>query len=222
MMKINSSNHQRFHVLPIVVFAGLIIGIVFSWGRLTEQDTSHPSPASTKIPIYKPISTITETAIMDQSIISNLEDQNFFMASIGKSVSDFTLSTIEGKQVSLSDFKGKAVLINLWASWCPPCRLEMPAIQAAYDKYQSQNLVVLGINVTIQDNLDDIKVFVEEFNLTFPILLDESGVVSAELFRLRGLPTSFFIDSEGILQRIQIGAIPTKDLETFIFEILPK
>jgi peroxiredoxin len=98
----------------------------------------------------------------------------------------------------------------------------MPDIEAAYEKYQAQNLVVLGINVTTQDNLDDVKAFVKEYNLTFPILLDESGEVSEELFHLRGLPTSFFIDSEGILQRIHIGAIPKMNLETFIIEILPK
>jgi peroxiredoxin len=221
-MKINSSNHQRFHLLPIVIFAGLIVGIVFSWSRLTKQDSSQPSPIPTEISVYETFPTSIQTATIDQSITSSLDEQSYSVPSIGKAVPNFSLITLDGNQVSLSDFKGKAVFINLWASWCPPCRLEMPDIQAAYEKYQTQDLVVLGINITNQDNLADARAFVEEFKLTFPILLDESGEVSAGLFRLLALPTSFFIDSEGILQRIQIGAIPTKNLDTYISEILPE
>jgi len=114
------------------------------------------------------------------------------------------------------------VLINLWASWCPPCRYEMPGIQAAYEKFNGKGLVVLGINFTAQDNLQDVRDFVTELKLTFPILLDESGDVSAGLYGMRGLPTSYFIDIQGILQRIQVGAMLPEKIEEFLLEILPK
>jgi len=220
-MNINSNNRQTIHPLPFIILAGLILGLVYSWVRNSQQNIKH-SPTATEISFYERNPPISETAKDIRSTVPSFEGQPYFVASVGKSIPDFKLPTIEGNLVSLSDFKGKAVFINLWASWCPPCKLEMPDIEAAYEKYQAQNLVVLGINVTTQDNLDDVKAFVKEYNLTFPILLDESGEVSEELFHLRGLPTSFFIDSEGILQRIHIGAIPKMNLETFIIEILPK
>jgi peroxiredoxin len=220
-MNINSNKCQTIHPLPFIILAGLILGLVYSWVRNSQQNIKH-SPTATEISFYERNPPISETAKVIRSTVPSFEGQPYFVASVGKSIPYFKLPTIEGNLVSLSDFKGKAVFINLWASWCPPCKLEMPDIEAAYEKYQAQNLVVLGINVTTQDNLDDVKAFIEEYNLTFPILLDESGEVSEELFHLRGLPTSFFIDSEGILQRIHIGAIPKMNLETFIIEILPK
>ena len=114
------------------------------------------------------------------------------------------------------------ILVDVWAPWCPPCRYEMPGIQAAYEKYKDRGLVVLGIDFTVQDNLPDVKSFIQELNLTFPILLDETGEVSAGLYGMRGLPTSYFIDTEGNLQRIQIGAMLPEKLEEFLAEILVK
>ncbi len=117
---------------------------------------------------------------------------------------DFTLQTPEGETISLSDFRGQAVLVNLWATWCPPCRAEMPAIQKLYDEYKDQGLVVLGVNMTYQDNAQAVVPFAQENGLTFPILIETTGEVAGK-YELRSLPSSFFIDRQGIIQEVVIG-----------------
>jgi len=125
---------------------------------------------------------------------------------------DFTLDTLDGKKVTLSELRGEIVLINLWATWCPPCRAEMPALENAYEQYKDSGVVILGLNVTNQDSEKDIPLFVDEFGLTFPILLDRDGSVSA-LYQLRGLPTTYFVNREGIIRTVVVGG-PMN--ETFI------
>jgi len=117
---------------------------------------------------------------------------------------DFSLNTPDGETVTLSDFRGQAVLVNLWATWCPPCRAEMPAIQNLYEEYKGQGFVVLAVNMTYQDNPAAVVPFTHENMLNFPILLEETGAV-AESYELRSLPSSFFIDRNGFIQEVVIG-----------------
>lgn len=117
---------------------------------------------------------------------------------------DFTLSTLDGKEISLVDYRGSPVLVNLWASWCPPCRKEMPDIQKAYETYTEQGLVILAVNATHEDNLNSVKEFVEKNNLSFPIPLDTTGEVN-RLYNLHSLPTTYFINRNGIIEKIIIG-----------------
>jgi peroxiredoxin len=125
---------------------------------------------------------------------------------------DFTLDTLDGKKVTLSELRGKIVIINLWATWCPPCRAEMPALENAYEQYKDSEVIILGLNVTNQDSERDIPTFVKEFGLTFPILLDRDGSVST-LYQLKALPTSYFVNREGIIRTVVIGGPMS---ETFI------
>jgi peroxiredoxin len=122
----------------------------------------------------------------------------------GAPAPDFMLTTPDGLSLRLSEFRGQAVLVNLWATWCPPCRQEMPAIQKVYREYRDQGFVVLAINTTSQDDPFNIPPFVERYGLTFPILLDETGEVSAA-YGLRSLPTSYFIGRDGNIREVVIG-----------------
>jgi thiol-disulfide isomerase/thioredoxin len=106
--------------------------------------------------------------------------------------------------VQLSELRGQPVMINLWASWCPPCRAEMPAIEKVYQAYKDRGLVVLAVNTTFQDNEADAAAFVREFGLTFLIPLDRDGSVSKR-YQLRGLPSTFFVDRNGIIRSVVIG-----------------
>jgi len=117
---------------------------------------------------------------------------------------DFELQTLDGETIKLSNLRGQAVLINLWATWCPPCRAEMPAIEKIYNEYQDQGLVVLAVNMTYQDAYSDIAPFIDEYGLTFPVLLDETSKVGTA-YQLRSLPSSFFIDRDGIISEVVIG-----------------
>jgi cytochrome c biogenesis protein CcmG/thiol:disulfide interchange protein DsbE len=117
---------------------------------------------------------------------------------------NFELKTPQGETVRLSDLRGQAVLVNLWATWCPPCRAEMQIIETVYNEYKDQNFTVLGVNMTYQDEPLEIIPFVNEQKLTFPILLDETGVM-ASAYQLKSLPSSFFIDRAGFIKEVVIG-----------------
>lgn len=123
---------------------------------------------------------------------------------VGFAAPDFSLGTIHGEIVSLSTLKGQPVIINLWASWCPPCRAEMPALQNVHEEYNEQGLVILAINATNQDNLEDARKFIQGHKITLPVLLDETGEIS-DLYRLQSLPTTYFVDGKGVIQEIVIG-----------------
>ena len=133
---------------------------------------------------------------------------------------DFTLELLGGGQVTLSELRGKGVVINLWASWCPPCRAEMPAIQLVYEKTRERGLEVLAVNTTFQDSERAAADFIQELGLTFPVPLDRSGTVSRQ-YQLRALPSTFFVDREGIIRKVIIGGpMSEATIQTAVEEIL--
>jgi peroxiredoxin len=122
----------------------------------------------------------------------------------GFAAPDFTLETLEGELISLSDLRGKAVVVNLWASWCPPCRAEMPALQAAYEADRDQGLEIVAVNMTYQDNEEDARRFADDFGLTFTIPLDRDGTVARQ-YLMRALPSTFFVGPDGVIRKVVIG-----------------
>jgi peroxiredoxin len=133
---------------------------------------------------------------------------------------DFTLELLGGGQVTLSDLRGKVVLVNLWATWCPPCREEMPAIEKVYRSYRGLGLEVLAVNTTNQDQETDVIAFVNDLGLTFPIPLDRPGLVSTA-YQLRGLPTTFFVDRRGVIRSVVVGGPMSETLiQTKVEELL--
>ena len=132
---------------------------------------------------------------------------------------EFELTSLDDDTVTLSDLRGKVVLLNFWASWCPPCRSEMPAMQKIYTAFGPDEFVILAVNNLQQDGLAEAQKFIAERNLTFPTLLDTDGQVSAA-YQIRSLPTSFFIDQEGLIREIVIGAMPEALLRTRVENLL--
>lgn len=117
---------------------------------------------------------------------------------------DFELRTPAGKTVKLAELRGQAVLVNLWATWCPPCREEMQTIEKVYQEYKDQGFIVLAVNMTYQDDPLAVMPFVGERGLTFPVLLDETGEM-ATAYQLRSLPSSYFVRRDGIINEVVIG-----------------
>lgn len=137
----------------------------------------------------------------------------------GNQAPDFTLQTLEGEAVQLSDYRGQAVLINFWASWCEPCKREMPAIERRYQKFKDHGFHVLAVN-TGESKLS-VQGFVRGFDLSFPILLDPDKGVTNERYNIGPLPSSMFVKPDGTINRIVVGEMNDAIIEQNVLEILP-
>ena len=123
---------------------------------------------------------------------------------VGYLAPDFTLPSLDGQTVRLSDFRGKkAILLNFWATWCAPCRLEMPTIDKAYQEYKSRGLEILAVSLDAGSN-SVVKNFMQELKLDFPVLLDPNMEV-LRLYRQFSIPATFLIDKQGIVRHRELG-----------------
>lgn len=129
----------------------------------------------------------------------------------GDPAPDFTAASLgDGAPVSLSDYRGHALLVNLWATWCHPCREETPYLQAVYERYRDEGLRVLGVSVDRSADRDLVNEFVEEFGVEYDVALDPEAV-SRELFHVRGLPTSVVFNRDGTVAFSWVGPISEGD-----------
>jgi len=112
-------------------------------------------------------------------------------------------------RVSLSDLRGKVVVLNFWATWCPPCRREVPNLQAVHNEYGPRGVVVLAVDV--QESLDTVGKFAMDNGITFNVWLDEDGWAST-VYGVRSLPTTFFIDRQGVIRSIHFGAMSREQI----------
>lgn len=123
----------------------------------------------------------------------------------GKLAPDFKLTTLEGKTAHLSDYKGKKVILNFWATWCPPCKAEMPHMQNFYENNKDNGIEVLTVNLTnMEKSKSDIEKFVKDYSLSFAVLLDEEGTIGMQ-YQAFTIPTSYIIDSNGIISKKIVG-----------------
>ena len=123
---------------------------------------------------------------------------------VGFLAPDFALSSLDDQNIRLVDFKGKPLILNFWASWCPPCKAEMPAFQQASREFSDSDLQIIAINSTNQDSLPAVRQFIKQNEITFPIPLDISGSIS-RLYLVHSLPTTYFIDRNGVIVDVIIG-----------------
>ncbi len=132
---------------------------------------------------------------------------------------DLALPTLDGAGVRLADLRGKVVLVNFWGTWCEPCKEETPALQAAYQQFQSEGLVIVGINLRRQETSDDaVREFVQQYGVTYPIALDIDGE-AARLFQISPIPVSYFIDPEGTIRYVRIGTLTTDDVAALFAQL---
>jgi peroxiredoxin/uncharacterized coiled-coil protein SlyX len=136
---------------------------------------------------------------------------------MGAIAPDFTLTGLTGEQVTLSQFRGRPVVINFWATWCVPCRREMPAFQRAFETHQMDELVILAVN--FEEGSDLVRPFVKELGITFEILYDSQAEV-AKTYQVTGLPRTVFVDRQGVIQHIQVGEVQETLLEGLLEKVL--
>lgn len=171
-------------IFPFVLLIGLV-----SWAIYENQ-----SKTETKSQLEKPsISAIAKDA------------EKKFGIQKGNEAPDFDLATINGEQTKLSNYRGKKVILNFWASWCPPCKAEMPNIEKFYKENKDQDVIVLAVNLTTAEkNKNDVQQFIKDQGLTFPVLLDEQGKVG-NMYQTFTIPTSYIINTKGIVQQKFVG-----------------
>ncbi len=135
----------------------------------------------------------------------------------GEKAPNFELSTLDGKTVQLSDYKGKAILLNFWGTWCEPCRTEMPALQKAYEKYHKDSFVVLSVNIAETDVA--VSSFANQYGLDFPILMDRNRDIT-RLYQVGSIPSTFFIDKDGKISKKVEGSLHLNQLHEYILPML--
>jgi len=178
----------------------IVLGVVFVVLFATIGLTSNPQPPVTP-------STVTPSSATPPTVAPPTGPQ------IGYTAPDFTLKDLNGNTVKLSDFRGKPVYLNFWASWCPPCKAEIPEIQEFY-QLNKDKVTVLAVNITYNDNVSDVVNILKANNTNFPVLLDINAKSSvADAYQVYGIPASFFIDKNGIIRATHAGGMTIVTLQ---------
>ena len=135
---------------------------------------------------------------------------------------NFTFPGLDDKKVSLTDFKGKVVFLNIWATWCPPCREEMPSMEKLYQELKGEDFEILAVSIDAS-GATVVAPFMKEYNLSFPALLDPEGTIQ-NLYGTTGVPESFIIGKEGIIEKIVIGPMDwsTPEVVRFFRNLIQK
>ncbi|UCZ53558.1 redoxin domain-containing protein [Bacillus shivajii] len=186
-------------ILSIVLFGmiGWTLYESIDWESSSRQGSDEVVPEEAE---FEDANNDNEQTEKEQIVI----DEDDIGLDEGNYAPDFTLETLDGETMNLSDFRGQKVMINFWATWCPPCRAEMPDMQEVYENHDIQ---IIAVNLTeTEPSVDQVKDFRDDFGLTFPILLDHDIEV-AGLYEIQPIPTSYMIDTEGRVQSIAFGAL---------------
>lgn len=156
---------------------------------------------------------------INESLLGKAIDLNYKQTGLrkGDMPPDFTLTTMDGEEVTLSDYKGKKVILNFWASWCPPCKAEMPHMQKYYDKKaKEQNFEILAVNLTSEEKGNRlVEKFLKSYGITFPVPMDESGDI-AKNYQVITIPSTFILNTEGEIEHSIIGPMNEDLMETYV------
>ena len=133
-----------------------------------------------------------------------MQSAQYELLTVGKPAPDFALTDLNDKPQRLSDFRGKVVFLNFWATWCKPCREEMPSMEVLHKNFEKDGLVVLAVSIDRVTTTKDIPPFIKGMNLTFPVLIDSWGKTDKPYKRM-GVPETFIIDQQGVIREIVIG-----------------
>jgi peroxiredoxin len=199
-----SSNRNILIVMGGFFLLGIALALLLFGGPLFDNFTAESSADLPQIPSSR------------EELNSGIPAANTLLA--GDRAVEFTLLDLDGDEVSLSDYSGKPVVLNFWATWCAPCRIEMPELQNAYETYQEQDLVILAINQQEEGQIVD--GFFDDLGLTFTPLLDSDGNVG-RAYGAFGLPSTYFVDRSGIITAVHRGILTHEQIEAYLAQILP-
>lgn len=187
---------KRKWTIGIIVLLAVVFGTYISWHLLSGKEER--------------VSIEEKEWEEEEEIAKEEEPLQLLYASVGVQranppfeAEDFILEDLRGSMVSLKDFQGKVIFLNFWASWCGPCRIEMPAMELLWQIFQDDDFVILAVDV--REKRDEVSSFIENNSYTFPVLLDSWGRV-ANIYSVRYYPTTFLIDREGKVVGKTVGA----------------
>jgi peroxiredoxin len=166
--------------------------------RVAENDSGSSDPDIAQSTAAHPTSTMAPAPI------------------VGAPAPDFELEDPQGEIYRLREQRGGVVLLNFWATWCGPCRVEMPALQDKYEQWREAGFTILGVN--FDENAADVREFKEELGLGFPLLLDPGGRVQS-LYNIRGYPSTVIVDAQGVIRIIHIGIITEGQLQDYLAQV---
>jgi peroxiredoxin len=190
----------------------LAMALVASGCASARSILASPRPTATTGPLLGPEKPDSAPALAATSSASRPQPPR-----VGAQAADFRLKDLTGQELSLRDLRGKNVMLNFWATWCGPCRFEIPHMVELYSELEGQGFEILAVN--LREDPESVKRFVAEYEMTFPVLLDERGKVAASYF-VRGIPTSIFLDGEGIIQTVHTGTLTESLLRQYVDDLI--
>lgn len=213
------------------VIALMLVYVVFDFvtGLNREQEVMEQASVQNELSVQDELDEDIDTEEMSeeelQELMDEIAEQNIagetgsmmeFGLNAGNVAYDFQLEDMDGNTVQLSDYRGKKVFLNFWASWCPPCRVEMPHLQEFHE--EQDEVAVLGVNViSSESDPKNVPAFIDEFGLTFTNVYAPNEIT--DLYRVESLPTSYFIGSDGVIYERVVGPV-TKDILETKFEMI--
>lgn len=172
--------------------------------------------------IFRSVILATLIAAVVFSLVTNAKKDNTIYK-VGDEAPDFKLQQVnennEVEEIQLSDYKGKGIMLNFWATFCKPCEAEMPYMEKLYPEYKEQGIEIIAVSLDSTELVIDR--FIDKYDLTFPVPYDKKGQVS-DLYKIGPIPTTYFIDPEGIIVEKIEGALTLERLEAYFNEILPE
>jgi peroxiredoxin len=172
---------------------------------MAEQIMTDSPPTGASPPRSRLTITMVSLAILAVAFgVVWMQSSKYEPLTVGKPAPDFNLPDLNEKTVRLSDYRGKVVFLNFWATWCKPCREEMPSMELLYKNFEGDGFVVLAVSIDRVTTKKDIPPFVKSMSLTFPILVDSWGQTDKR-YKLMGVPETYIIDQQGILREKVIG-----------------
>ena len=203
-MRTDGPRFRSMILVLIGALAGAGFGLILFWG--------FPGSAQPTLQFSGP----DPNAIEPGALVPVSGGNAAFGVQVGASAPDFVLSDLDGQEFRLSDLRGNVVLLNFWATWCGPCTVEMPLLEADYQRYRDQDFIVLAVNDGESAAL--VEEFGQEHGLSFPLLLDPGRVVQ-RLYQVRGYPSSVFVDEQGQIKFVHIGLIQENQLTGYMEEL---
>lgn len=211
-------------IILIVAMSLVLVGGIYFLGNMNEdnqeelvpdeQDYTEGSELEEPTETEEPTEVEEPTESEESTTTTNHDgslDHEHFEIEMGKRAPDFTLLDLEGNETRLSDYSGKLVFLNYWATWCPYCVEEMPDLQKMHE--ENDDLVVIGVNV--RESKEQAQDFMTEGGFDFPVMLDEDGHI-ASLYLVNAMPSTFFLNSEGIIIGYQPGMMNLEQMEDLL------